>query len=272
MKLGSILAPFLKHSVVQMDNSALILANVESHIPRPVLDGVIKTPNDVLQEFLNLLEERQTARSMSKTNIQVLYSEMPPNIKPLFRRLASEGMVPNVEDKLLFMKENLIKISKHRAMKQSNVDEYFSVLDLNNYNKVIKRCIPLNIQEKSDLEMAQDSDVVVGGEWNAGTLEPETGIEQAETAESGTTPNDSRKSISEEVPDYPAFLHETKTSSFHASCKLELEETISKKRCQYAMTSRQRRNIERGLTEKNFPTSSWRPKGTLVAHLHEHQV
>ena len=38
------------------------------------------------------------------------------------------------------------------------------------------------------------------------------------------------------------------------------------------MTSRQRRNIERGLTEKNFPTSSWRPKGTLVAHLHEHQV
>ena len=37
------------------------------------------------------------------------------------------------------------------------------------------------------------------------------------------------------------------------------------------MTSRQRRNIERGLTEKNFPTASWRPKGTLVAHLHEHQ-
>ena len=213
VKLGSILAPFLKHSVVQMDNSALILANVESHIPRPVLDGVIKTPNDVLQEFLNLLEERQTARSMSKTNIQVLYSEMPPNIKPLFRRLASEGMVPNVEDKLLFMKENLIKISKHRAMKQSNVDEYFAVLDLNTYNKVIKRCIPLNIQEKSDLEMAQDSDVVVGGEWNAGTLDHETGIEQAETAESGTTPNESsRKSISEEVPDYPAFLHETKTS------------------------------------------------------------
>ena len=51
VKLGSILAPFLKHSVVQMDNSALILANVESHIPRPVLDGVIKTPNDVLQVF-----------------------------------------------------------------------------------------------------------------------------------------------------------------------------------------------------------------------------
>ena len=44
----------------------------------------------------------------------------------------------------------------------------------------IKRCIPMNIQEKSDLISAQDSDVVQG-EWNAGTLDPETGVEQAET-------------------------------------------------------------------------------------------
>ena len=87
-------------------------------------------------------------------------------------------MVPNVEDKLLFMKENLIKISKHRAMKQSNIDEQFAVLDLNTYNKIIKRCIPLNIQEKSDLEIAQDSDL---GEWKAGSMDPETGVEQAET-------------------------------------------------------------------------------------------
>ena len=38
----------------------------------------------------------------------------------------------------------------------------------------------MNIQEKSDLISAQDSDVVQG-EWNAGTLDPETGVEQAET-------------------------------------------------------------------------------------------
>ena len=55
VKLGSILAPFLKHSVVQMDNPALILANVDSQIPRPVLDGVIKTPSDILQVNRNVL-------------------------------------------------------------------------------------------------------------------------------------------------------------------------------------------------------------------------
>merc|ERR1719150_2023959 len=42
VKLGSILAPFMKHAVVQMDNPALILHNVESPIPRPVLDGIIR--------------------------------------------------------------------------------------------------------------------------------------------------------------------------------------------------------------------------------------
>ena len=61
-------------------------------------------------------------------------------------------------------------------------------------------------------------------------------------------------------------------SAYRAACKIELEETISKKRFQYAMTYRQRRNIERGLDVKNFPASSWRPKGTLIAHLHEHEV
>ena len=84
---------------------------------RVILDGIIRSASDILQEFLNLLEERQTARAMSKNNLQVMYTEVPTVHKPLFRRLVSDGMNPIVEDKLLYMKENLIKISKHRAMK-----------------------------------------------------------------------------------------------------------------------------------------------------------
>ena len=75
----------------------------------------------MLQEFLNLLEERQTARNLSKNNVQAMYAEIPAVHKPLFRRLVSDGMNPNVEDKLLYMKDNLIKISKHRAMKMVSV-------------------------------------------------------------------------------------------------------------------------------------------------------
>ena len=86
-----------------------------------VLDGIIRSASDMLQEFLNLLEERQTARNLSKNNVQAMYAEIPAVHKPLFRRLVSDGMNPNVEDKLLYMKDNLIKISKHRAMKMVSV-------------------------------------------------------------------------------------------------------------------------------------------------------
>ena len=79
----------------------------------------------MLQEFLNLLEERQTARNLSKNNVQAMYAEIPAVHKPLFRRLVSDGMNPNVEDKLLYMKDNLIKISKHRAMKMVSVFKMF---------------------------------------------------------------------------------------------------------------------------------------------------
>ena len=41
---------------------------------------------------------------------------------------------------------------------------------------------------------------------------------------------------------------------------------------EFAVNTRKRRNIERGLTDRNYPGSSWKPKGALIAHLHEHKV
>ena len=58
----------------------------------------------------------------------------------------------------------------------------------------------------------------------------------------------------------------------YAACKLELDETIGKKRCEFNVANRKRRNIERGLSDRNYPMTKWRPKGTLIAHLHEHKV
>ena len=53
---------------------------------------------------------------------------------------------------------------------------------------------------------------------------------------------------------------------------MELDETIGKKRCEFNVANRKRRNIERGLSDRNYPMTKWRPKGTLIAHLHEHKV
>ncbi len=152
VKLGAILKPFMKHPVVQMDQAVLILANVESPIPRIILDGVVKTQPEILSEFLNILEERQTARrSMAKVNssqIQVLYAEIPQHVKPLFRRLASDGMTSTVEDKLLFMKENLVKISKHRCLSRQENPGSIELLDLGQLVRIPRKAVHLDYDDK----------------------------------------------------------------------------------------------------------------------------
>ena len=157
---------------------------------------------------MNLLEERHTARLMSKTNIQV---EMPNNIKPLFRRLASEGMVPSVEDKLLSMKDNLIKITRHRAMKNS-VNDQSGIINLKTI-KIHRKSVPL----KGSSGAGAFGGPVIGNEE---PLNPE--IEAAEAVEnSGSetgTPKMARKPeiLPEDVPEHPAFIHDV-----NASCKSE---------------------------------------------------
>ena len=159
------------------------------------------------QEFMNLLEERHTARLMSKTNIQV---EMPNNIKPLFRRLASEGMVPSVEDKLLSMKDNLVKITRHRAMKNSG-NEQSGIINLKTI-KIHRKSVPLRVSSSG---AGTFGGPVMGNEE---TLNPE--IEAAEAVEnSGSetgTPKMARKpdTLPEDVPEHPAFIHDA-----NASCK-----------------------------------------------------
>ena len=92
------------------------------------MNGILKSQIDYLQEFLNVLEERQTARKSSKSNQQAMYADIPDHHKQLFRRLVSDGMNPTVEDKLLYMKDNLIKIAKHRAMKMVSLFSNFSCM------------------------------------------------------------------------------------------------------------------------------------------------
>ena len=69
-----------------------------------------------------------------------------------------------------------------------------------------------------------------------------------------------------------AFLSIPNVTESSAPCKLELEDTIKKKKDEYEISTLKRRNIERGLMERNYPNSNWKPKGNLIANLHEHKV
>jgi hypothetical protein len=94
VKLSAILAPYLKQEVLQLNLPVLVLSNVESCVPRVIFDSVVRCCGGGgvdAKAFFAILEERQTKRTVSKANHQMLYSDMEQNVKLLFRRLVSEG-------------------------------------------------------------------------------------------------------------------------------------------------------------------------------------
>ena len=57
-----------------------------------------------------------------------------------------------------------------------------------------------------------------------------------------------------------------------APCKLDLDALVLKKRQEYFINSRRRASIGQSMSDDQYPGPGWKPKGILVAHLHEHQV
>ena len=60
-------------------------------------------------------------------------------------------------------------------------------------------------------------------------------------------------------------------SARYASCKLELRNLVYKKRDQYMDDLLSREILDTTPWEIRTPPPSWKPKGKLVAHLHEHR-
>ena len=59
---------------------------------------------------------------------------------------------------------------------------------------------------------------------------------------------------------------------YTTSCKVELDNLVERKRSEFLINSRKQSSISKSISGDQHPTQDWRPKGQLVAHLHEHQV
>ena len=66
---------------------------------------------DLLIEVLDHLKERSKARANSVRQ----YPEEPPAISQIFKRLVSEGMGRDDEDKILLLKDHIVKSAKQRS-------------------------------------------------------------------------------------------------------------------------------------------------------------
>ena len=123
VKLSSVVSPFLRQSLVQIDVPHLLLSHVTEPVPRPVLEHVVKYQDT--RSLLDVLEERQTARKLARVtgssgSHQPVYPEMNNQLKQLFGRLADAGMLPAVEDKVLALRDYILKVSKAMKVKEAD--------------------------------------------------------------------------------------------------------------------------------------------------------
>ena len=79
-----------------------------------------------LNNFVCSLQDRQLVRNLCRPGQRPNYHETDEMLVPVFRKLHSQGITEEDEDKLLFLREIILKL--HRAKSRYNVKIVFKIL------------------------------------------------------------------------------------------------------------------------------------------------
>ncbi|XP_012287746.1 phosphoinositide 3-kinase regulatory subunit 4 isoform X2 [Orussus abietinus] len=301
-KVQTMIQPYLRHSLIQLEKEVLLLEALVPPIPRIVYDSVVKYSD--VEELFQVLEQRQVARIKAITGIVPQYNDMSTSLRNLFRRLTSESMTEVVEDQLLVMKPHLIKINKYRnaveaknhASKQTD-----GKLELNTMkDKVRHHIVVLYPDTKGDMGLhaykkmdRRTSDTAaayatMNQEWRtmfaAHESAQHSSIKASDMMGSGGSSQsihggDIHLSPQHSLTDMNSIndhsLHERSYIQYRcAPCRLEVRQLTYRKQEQHAAALRAQHwadNIAWQSGSRLLP-SGWRPRGIPVAHLHEHRA
>ncbi|XP_046835084.1 phosphoinositide 3-kinase regulatory subunit 4 isoform X1 [Vespa crabro] len=310
-KVQTMIQPYLKHPLIQIEKEVLLLEALVAPILRIIYDEVIKC-NDI-EKLFQVLEQRQSARVEASTGIVPRYNDMSISLSKLFRRLNSESMTETVEDQLLIMKPHLMKINKYRNSvdtKQSTVKPLDGKLELNTMkDKIRHHIVILYPDTKGDLGLPsykrldrRTSDTTgtyasMNQEWRTMFAAQEntqhTVLKLADMTGNSGSPNQSmhggdihlspQHSLSDMNSINDHSLHERSYIQYAtlygfadrcAPCRLEVRQLTYRKQEQHAAALRAQHwadNIAWQTGSRLLP-SGWRPRGVPVAHLHEHRA
>ncbi|KAG5332495.1 PI3R4 kinase, partial [Acromyrmex charruanus] len=307
-KVQTMLQPYLKHSLIQIEKEILLLEALVPPISRIVYDSVVKY-NDV-EELFQVLEQRQAARAKAITDVvSPQYNDMNTSLKNLFRRLSSESMTEAVEDQLLIMKPHLMKINKYRNSadtKQNVIKPVDGKLELSPMKDRIRHhVVVLYPDTKGDLTLPpfkrldrRTSETVgtyatMNQEWRTMFAAQDNAqhaiVKMSDMTGSSGSPSQSihsgdihlsphhclsdMTSINSLMNDHS--LHERSYIQYRcAPCRLEVRQLTYRKQEQHAAVLRAKRwanNIACEAGSTSLP-KDWRPRGVPVAHLHEHRA
>ncbi|XP_044166788.1 LOW QUALITY PROTEIN: phosphoinositide 3-kinase regulatory subunit 4-like [Acropora millepora] len=126
-----LLQPFLKQPVVQVDKEVILVSLLKEPINRSVYDFIVKSQHVV--SLFDSLQDRQLVRNLCSAGQRPNYHETDEGLIPVFHKLHSQGITEEEEDKLLFLRDVILKPhrAKSSAMEQPENNDEVIKGDLN---------------------------------------------------------------------------------------------------------------------------------------------
>ncbi|XP_072880194.1 phosphoinositide 3-kinase regulatory subunit 4 isoform X1 [Hemitrygon akajei] len=305
-KLMPFLHPFITQPIIQIDKEIVLLSVLKEPVNRSIFDYVLRS-KDIINLYKHL-HLRQKIR-----NGLILECPIPedPIIAQLLKKLLSQGMSEADEDKLLALKDFMLKSNKAKAnvVDQSHMSDcgQSGVIDLAALGIPRKHVDLVKTKQENDDKRArrhvkQDSNL--NEEWKSmfGSLEPPnqpkviaapgdqentTGKNLRSESSPGImiTTNSTLQQVTEgaAAPTRKAAVSLLVPASGNVpllpstyqrritTCVTELQHLIQQKREQCNAERMAKQLMENAEWESKSPPPGWHPKGLLVAHLHEHK-
>uniref|UniRef100_A0A669B8K3 non-specific serine/threonine protein kinase n=1 Tax=Oreochromis niloticus TaxID=8128 RepID=A0A669B8K3_ORENI len=277
-KLMPHLNPFITQPIIQIDKELVLLSVLKEPVSRSIFDYALRS-KDIATLFRHLLL-RQKKRAGT---IPECPTPDDPAIAQLLKKLLSQGMTEAEEDKLLALKDFMLKSNKAKANmgEQSHAGEagQTGVIDLAMLGITGRQVDLIKPKAEGEDKRARKhtkQDSTMNEEWKSmfGSQEPPSS--QPATV---TPPNICTMlrlcRVSTAAPAVPVLQSVASGPAYQRrlnTCKTELQQLVQQKREQCSAERMAKQMMESAEWESRPPPPGWHPKGLLVAHLHEHKA
>ncbi|CAL8354364.1 unnamed protein product [Arctogadus glacialis] len=273
-KLMPHLSPFITQPIIQMDKELVLLSVLKEPVSRSIFDYALRS-KDIASLFRHLLLRLKKRAGL----IPECPAPEDPAIAQLLKKLLSQGMTEPEEDKLLALKEFMLKSNKAKAVvgEQGPAGEaaQTGVIDLallgisgRQVDLVKPKAEP---DDKKAKKHTKQQDSTMNEEWRSmfGSQEPASSL--VPTAPDGPL-SAGRRAVAAAAPVVQAAPGGSAYQRRLNTCKAELQQLVQQKREQCSAERMAKQMMESAEWESRPPPPGWHPKGLLVAHLHEHRA
>uniref|UniRef100_A0A8C5ALG2 non-specific serine/threonine protein kinase n=1 Tax=Gadus morhua TaxID=8049 RepID=A0A8C5ALG2_GADMO len=275
-KLMPHLSPFITQPIIQMDKELVLLSVLKEPVSRSIFDYALRS-KDIASLFRHLLLRLKKRAGL----IPECPAPEDPAIAQLLKKLLSQGMTEPEEDKLLALKEFMLKSNKAKAVvgEQGSQGEAaqtgvidLALLGISGRQVDLVKPKPLFLLFETISSTAakhtKQQDSTMNEEWRSmfGSQEPASSLAPDGPLSAGRRAVAAAAPVVQAAPGGSAYQRRLNT------CKAELQQLVQQKREQCSAERMAKQMMESAEWESRPPPPGWHPKGLLVAHLHEHRA